>query len=227
MRSMLCAAGVLCVGATIAQADVVYSDGTFTPSTWGFETVIVGSGSSAASQSNTGNPGFARRLDNSVGGFSTVWGLSRFGTNQATRYEPVNQGAILSVDFAIDHRFVSGSAEDGQIIRLGAKQGSFVYAAGFAMTGTSDAWGSTSFLGMTAADFVALNGGGPINFSATADPIRFGFVVGNTASGANGATAIVDYDNFLVRVVPVPAPGAAGCLLGGLGMMGVLARRRR
>jgi hypothetical protein len=191
---------------------------------WGFETVILGSGSSAPSQTNTGNPGFARRLDNSVGGFSTVWGLSRYGTNQATRYEPVNQGAILSVDFSIDHRFVSGTAEDGQIIRLGAKQGSYVYAAGFAVTGTSGNWGSTSFLGMTAADFVALNGGAPIDFSATADPIRFGFVVGNASSGANGATAIVDYDNFFVRVVPVPSPGAAGCLLGGLGL---LARRRR
>lgn len=210
-----------------AMASVTYSDGTFNTANWGFETVVVGTGgTSSASQVAGGNPDTARQIVNNLnGGGGLVWGVSRFGTTNATRYEPVNQGAILSVDFAIDFRFVEGIGGQGHSVAVIAKQGMLVYGAGYAITGSTGAWGSHAVSGLTAADFTLLNGasGPAINFSASAIPIRFGFGAGNSAPNSSYSNTVM-YDNFVVVVNNVPAPAA-----GVLAACGVLcaARRRR
>ncbi len=209
-----------------AMASVTYADGTFTPSNWGFETVVAGpGGSSSGTQVAGGNPDTAREIANSINSGGLVWGVSRFGTTNATRYEPVNQGAILSVDFAIDFRFVTGIGGQGQSVAVIAKQGMLVYGAGHAITGSTGQWGSHSITGLTAADFTLLNGasGPAIDFSGTAIPIRFGFGAGNSSTGGAYSNTVM-YDNFEVVVHNVPAPAAG--VLAGLGVFG-LARRRR
>ncbi|MDX2132357.1 MAG: hypothetical protein SFY69_09920 [Planctomycetota bacterium] len=225
MTKLFAGTAFMCVFTSLACGSVTFSDGTFAPSTWGQELVTVGpGGTSAASQVSTGNPGFARRVQNTVEGGGTVYAFSRFGTDQATRYNASTQGAILTVDFSIDHRFVEGVGGDGQAVRLGAKQGQTVYAAGYEVTGSSGLWGTTTFTGLTAADFSAPGGGGTIDFSATGAPIRFGFIAVNSSTGPTYLNT-VDYDNFFVRVNSVPGPGVGVCGLAGLVAAGV--RRRR
>lgn len=227
MQIRTVAALVVASMAAPAMASVTYSDGTFNTANWGFETVAVGpGGTSSASQVAGGNPGTARQIVNTInGGGGLVWGVSRFGTTNATRYEPVNQGAILTVDFAIDFRFVEGIGGEGQSVVVIAKQGMLVYGAGYAITGSTGAWGSHAVTGLTAADFTLLNGasGPAIDFSGTAVPLRFGFGAGNSAPN-NTYSNTVMYDNFEVVVNNVPAP--AGGVLAGLGVL-CAARRRR
>lgn len=219
--------GVIGAAACVVPAlgDVVFSDANFNPGNWGFETIQTGNGgTSVASQVATGNPGTARELANSVNaGPAGVFGFSRYGTNIATRYDPATQGAIASVDFGIDYRFVSGVGGQGHGLQLGAKQGSFVYAAAYTVTGSSGVWGSYSALNILDTDFTPLNGGPAIDFSSSGAFIRFGFIVSNSTIGGPYSNT-VDYDNFAVTVHQVPAP-AAGLAL--FGLAGVAARRRR
>lgn len=222
MMSVSCVALV----ASFASADVTYSDGTFQNSNWGFETVVIGGGSSTASASQsaaTGNPGSARRVNHSTILGETLYTFSRFGTTVATRYEPATQGAILSLDWSIDARWVSGSfAGAGQAIMLGAKQGQTVFYADYDITGSSGAWVTNSATGLTAASFLPLTGSAVLDLSASGAPIRFGFVTGNSASGLS-YTNTVDYDNFNLVVRTVPSVG----VLPTLAMAGLAAARRR
>lgn len=221
--SGVCVVALLLSGS--AGADVVYSDGEFVPSTWGFETVGLGTGgTSAAAQVGGGNPGNARRLTNSVNAGGTIYGFSRYGTTQAVgRYDPAVEGAIASVDWSLQSLFVSGADAGGQAVMLGAKQGSIVYAADLGQTGSGAGWVMHGGVGLTAADFQPLNGGTPINFSASGAPLRFGFIVGN--SGAESFTSVVLYDNFSVTLRAVPTPGVAG--LAGAAVFGLSRGRRR
>jgi opacity protein-like surface antigen len=217
------AASTVLALAGIASADVTLSDTEFVPSNWGLETAILGAGgTSSGLQVSGGNPGFAREMTNTANSGGTIYGFSRFGTTTATRYEPAVQGAILSVDYSIDARWLSGAGGDGHSIMFGAKQGTFVYFADVDITGSSGAWTTHGALGLTAAAFQPLTTGAPINFSASGAPLRFGFIVGNTAPGG-GYTNVVMYDNFNVTIHNVPAPG----VLGLAGLCGVLTFRRR
>jgi hypothetical protein len=219
----LAAAMLLCGG---AKADITFSDTEFATANWGFETITGGTGGTATpSQVSGGNPGFARQVITSVnasGGI--VYGLSRFGTSTATRYDPAVSGAIGTVDFSIDAKWISGDGLFGQSIGIGAKQGSVAYYAALDVTGVTGLWGTHASLGLTAADFVAMTAGGPIDFSATGAPVRFGFVVANSAPGPASVNTAA-YDNFQVVVHSVPAPASVGMA----GMVGVVAgvRRRR
>lgn len=218
--------------ASAAQADVILSDSDFANSNWGFESAFSGltgnTGSASAAQSvATGNPGNARRVTlttgTSVG--DSIYGLSRFGTTNATRYEPATQGPIMSINWTIDARFVTGTfAGAGQAIMLGLKQGTVIYYADYDVTGSSGAWGTFGGTGITAGDFLRLDGAaGSPDLSATGAPIRLGFISGNGNGGFPYSTT-VDYDNFSVTVVQVPTPGAA--TLAGLGLRAVARRKR-
>ncbi len=219
-----------CVSA--ASADVVLSDTDFTNSNWALETVVSGptgnTGSASGAQSvATGNPGNARRVTLTTGGSfgDTVSALSRYGTTQATRYDPATQGAFSSVSWTIDARFVTGTFTGaGQGLLLGLKQGTIIYGADYHTTGSSGSWGTFSAAGLTAASFTRLDGGvGTPDFSAAGLPIRFGFISGNSNGGGQYSTT-VDYDNFSVTVVQVPTPGAVG--LAGVGVLAACRRRR-
>lgn len=213
-------------GAAVARADVTYTDGTFPSTGWGFETVIIGSASGTAVQRTTGgNPGEARRVSNTVNSATggAVWSFSRFGTTLDTRYVAGLQGAIASIDFSIDFRVVSGTLQN-QGIMVGLKQGQVVYVAGPGATIPGGAWGAHAAAGLTAADFHPVPGGaGSPDFSVNGDPIRFGFIAMNSSVGG-AFTMNVDYDNYFLRVVAVPAPGALA--LGAIGLLGAARRRR-
>lgn len=225
MRSYA-AIAVLALGVGVTHADVVYSDGTFAPSNWGFEFQTLGAGGSATAVQMTvgGNPDFCRRVSLTLGAGDApqIGALSRFGTTQATRYEPAIQGAIESVSFSIDFRRVQASGTDGQFVQVALKQGTEIFAAAGAFTGGAEDWTSYSVVGLTAGAFLPLFGGQDRpDFSTSGQPIRFGFLARHTGGAAQSFTA-VDYDNFLVRVIPAPGL-AVFAAAGGL----AAARRRR
>jgi hypothetical protein len=223
----LAIAACLSALAAPANADVVFSDGAFSPSVWVVEPINIGSGGIVnVSQVSTGNPGDARRVNITLGSQpgDTTWVFSRYGNNTATRYEPTTSGAIATINWGIDARFVDGSFPgQGQAILLGLRQGNVNYVADADITGSSGAWSSFGATGLTASSFQRLDGlAGTPDFAGTAAPIRFGFVSGNSTTGGSYFTT-VDYDNWFVEVI-VPAPGSlalagAGCVL--------IARRRR
>lgn len=216
-----------------ARADVSFGDTEFPDGGWAVESITTGfGGSSSGVQSPTGNPGNARRITNSVNaGPSSISAMHRFGTTSATIYSPTTSGAVASLDFSVDYRLVSGFG-DGQGLGFALKQGTVVYFAAYAVTGSDGAWHARSATGLLASDFVRMDGlAGTPNFSAAGANIRFGLAVSNSSTGA-GYAIVVDYDNFAVTVrqVPGPASGALGlaaaCGLGGVGGAGGRRRRR-
>jgi len=222
----VCGVVVLSAGSTVAGAAVTFSDTEFAVADWGFETIVSGpGGTSVPSQVTGGNPGFARQLVNTVnaGGGATIFGLSRYGTTNGTRYVPATDGAIASVDWSIDSRWLSGLGGQGQSITLGAKQGQVVYYADYDITGSSGAWTGHGALSLVAGDFQPRSAGAPIDFSATGAPLRFGFIVGNSGDGAYDNTVV--YDNFSVTIRNIPGPG--GVAMGAVGVGLLMGRRRR
>ncbi len=223
VRCAWAAAAALLV-ASGARADVTFSDTEFANSGWGLDTITVGAGgTSVGTQTSGGNPGFGRQVTNNITIGGEVYGLHRYGTTTATRYEPILSGAITSVDFTIDSKFISGIGGLGHGIALGAKQGSAVYRAGFDTTGNTGLWETHASSGSTAASFVSLNGGPAIDFSATGAPIRFGFLVSNGAVNETYNNVVL-YDNFRVVIHNVPAPTGVAVL--GLGGLAACRRRR-
>lgn len=219
----------LCFTSAGTLASVVYSDSTFANADWGFEVVNVGTGGSASATQSaaTGNPGAARRVSISTGAAvgDATYAIHRYGTSLATRYVASTQGAIVSVNFAIDARFVTGTfLGAGQGVYAQAKQGTNIYVAGIGVTGSAGNWVTLSASGLLVSNFIQIAGTtAPLDFSATGAPIRFGFASAN-GNGGSAFSTTVDYDNFTLEVVNVPAPSAAALAM--LGATTMLRRRR-
>src|ERR1043165_4338706 len=220
-RSLGVAASLLFVGA--AQADITFSDSVFNNGDWSVNTVgLVTGGTSTGVQTGGGNPGTGREVTNTMNLLGTIYSLHAYGATPATTYQPAVKGAVSSVEYTLDARWLSGIGGQGEGIALGAMQGSSLYYADYDITGSTGAWNTFGAVGLVAADFVSFNGGPAINLSAAGAPIRFGFVVGNYAPDQAYSNTVI-YDNFSVTIHSVPAPGAACALLG----MGAMAAARR
>lgn len=221
MNTILAAAASAVVLALPALGQVTISDGTFSDPAWIIETV--GTGSVSGAQVSGGLPGTARQVDNMLGAGSgaLIRGLHRYGTTQATTYEPLSQGAITSLQFSLNYLPLSGPT-GGQGVAIALKQGQTIYFSSPIAVGNGSTW--MTYAGeVTAASFQRMDGqAGAPNFSSTGARIRFGFMTYNSASGAGTAfTTSAMYDNFSVTVVPGPASA------GMLGALGLFASRRR
>lgn len=215
--------------ASVASASVTYTDDTFANTNWGFESFVAGSGGGSASatqSATTGNPGSARRVTLTTGPQvgDGIYALSRFGTTTATRYEPATQGAITTLDFSIDARFVTGTFFGaGQAVYIGAKQGTTIFGAYVDVTGSSGAWTTLAASNIAPSAFVYLSGPNTsFDTSATGAPIRFGFINANGNGGSPFSTT-VDYDNFALTVNSIPVPGVLACS----SAAGIITLRRR
>lgn len=222
MRTLI-AASVVGLLAWPALAQVTFQDGTFAGSQWVVETF--GTGSVSGAQVSGGNPGTARQVTNTLGSGAgaMIRGLHRFGTSQATTYEPLSQGAITSLQYAIDYLPISGPT-GGQGVAFAIKQGQVAYFAPSSALaiGNGTSWQS-HVATLTQADFVRIDGlAGAPDFGAAGARIRFGFMSYNSANGSGvGFDTMASYDNFSVSVVPAPG------LMGLAGAAGICAMRRR
>lgn len=227
MRIQTCL-GLACAAAlaSTAAADVVFSDTEFQTTNWGIDQ-LGDIGSMTASQVTGGNPGFCRRIDQTPAALagSSFYVMHRYGTTMATRYDPVTQGAIASLSFTIDYREAPAAAGNTQqTVFVAAKQGQVVFIGpGINTHGAVGNFQTYSISNLTGASFSAVGTTGSLNLSSTGEPIRFGFATAVTnTSGVWPAR--VEYDNWSVHIVQVPAPGTAA-LLGACGLVSF--RRRR
>lgn len=223
-RCIIAACTLLALTAGHAQAVVTFSDSTFANSGWQIQSETFGTSATAAGAQVTtgGNPAEARRVTlTRSAAEANIFALNLFGNTTATRYVPATQGAIASVSFTVDARFISGAA--GHALYVGLRQGSSNFiSAPLGLVSSDGTWATYATSGLTALDFANVNGSSSVDFSASGAPIRVGFAA---AFGANATGSyVVDYDNFRVDVNQVPSPAGASVLAGSLV---ILARRRR
>lgn len=202
MRQLAFAAA-LAMSAAPAFAQTVYADGNF--SGWGFERIQIpnptGGSETGVRVATGGVPGAMRRhtvtIDRDTGDFGAA--VSRFGTTTATRYMPIEQGAIVAVDCSFDVRSGGPQPETARF-GIGLKQAQVVYIARAEAPPAGDQWQKRAHVALTQNDFVRADGI-PISpdFSTNGAPIRFCLVSGATSLGAP-ATSIVEFDNFFVKV---------------------------
>lgn len=194
---LVAAAGV----AHRASADnqTVYFDGAFVLTEW----TLTNYGNRVATATHLGaggNPGKAREVTHPLNGSSNVKAFHNL--NPAGDALDLAQGAVVSLDFSIDSRFVSGVGTQGHAVRLGVVQNGIAYisSSNFATGVDAVNWSTHSINGQTATDFIRIDGlAGNPDFSTSGSPLSFGF---ETANGIAGQTVdqIVDYDNFTVTV---------------------------
>jgi hypothetical protein len=229
-RGLLSVSAVLLLvggGANSARADITFSDSTFNDADWTVHTVTTGaSGTSVGVQTGGGNPGTGREVTNTLDLSCLLYSMHTYGITPATAYQPTIDGAVGTVDYTIDSKWLAGVGGQGHGIALGALQGMNLYYGIYQITGSTGAWNTHANAGMVASDFVPFNGGPAIDFSASGAPIHFGFVVGNYAPDQAYFNTVI-YDNFSVTIHSVPAPAAAGALFGMGGLAGLSSRRRR
>lgn len=161
-------------------------------------------------QSTTGgNPGALRNMvDTLSAGQSSI---RVFNIAQAFSYDPATQGAIYVIDYVEDCRLTSSSAWIGYLrstllVEQGARR--FSPAAGYASCGGSSWLSHDVISSLRAAELQQVDGPpcavGAIcpDFSATASPLRFGYVreAAQQSASAPAGTIAHGIDNWKVTV---------------------------
>ena len=202
----------------LASGAVVVSDTEMADDHWSVVSYTQSSGgTSAGSQSLTGgNAGAFRTVVNTINSGGLIVGAH---IHEDAAWNPGTMGALTSLDFSIDVRYISPfPGGDGQAFGLAAVQDGRVFYASYDLTGSVPEWTTFSVSDVVLEDFLAWDGGADID--ADGSEITFGFYVANSSTGTPyGRTA--GYDNFLVTLIPAPA----GSVVLGAGLIAV--RRRR
>ncbi len=168
----------------------------------------------------TGNPAPAYdvTLMGNSGGPSGVFAFHRF---EPSVYDPAVEGALVSLDLAIEGSIPS-TAGTPQLLRFGIEQNGIVYESAFGALVNLAAFTNIAIPDQTASDFFSqdVRGGTPppLDFSASAAPLTFGFTTANTTSNPFGFTTRGIYDNFNVSTI-VPEPGTGMLLAMGLAFL--------
>jgi hypothetical protein len=179
-----------------------------------------------------GNPGSFRQTTHSIPDAGQSIVLAHLFTEVA--FDPGISASIAAIDFALDLRFIGGSVGTSQVgHQLLLAQGGSLYRAPSTASavalgpgnGLPGSWSSHSFAGLVAGDFVRASGSGPAtpDFSASGDPIQFGYLTQNTSIDTAIATTS-GVDNWRVEI-HVPEPSAAALLAAPL--VALAARTRR
>ena len=226
---------IISVASPVYGNSIVVFDDTFLDSNW-TQTATVRSGppifTATANQSPTGGNLDAFRE------MTHTWGSPTEATsvvidhmyNQIT-YDPKTQGAIGSINYSEDGIIISTTAppgivgrgmdifQDGVFYRSLTSTGVF-----YALTDTT--WTTFSLAGLTAADFTSFTGTHP-NFSATGDPMQFGYLRSNGLFN-EVITNVHGIDNWTVTINPVPEPSSLYlAIIGGLGLIAAWRRTRK
>jgi hypothetical protein len=218
-----------------AFATVVYFDDTFSDANWELTPFVNNAGSTSAAQVVTGGNADAYRRVTTSPGPSPAGHPAQilgFHKNLLATYAPGSLGAIAALDYSEDAIMLNGFG-DGQASGPALQQDGKVYLR-YAVFAKDANWTPKSFLGLTQDSFSLLNltdtgivdGTKHPDFSAAGSPITFGFFRFNataaTASGGGSYSIIAGIDNWRIAILPEPS----SLLLLGLGLLGLIGRRR-
>jgi hypothetical protein len=145
-------------------------------------------------------------------------------------YDPTTQGSIVSISGSIDRGlFVPGTPNNNAVFRLAIEQSGNIYFASIfnAVVVADGTYHTLSGTGLTAANFGLFTAGGFATPGSQhpdfTQPFEFGYLTLFTAN----VGAISSFDNLSIEVTSTPLPAALPLFATGLGLIGLLARRRK
>jgi len=224
--------------ANATAATITFSDGTFASSDWLLSHDEQGaSGATLTPGYPSGNPAPSIRYSGTLGGDAGDYAIMG-GAYIASSYDAGVQGAIISIDVALDTRNVSPSPVSPdpfgylyfvlhQDINGDGNFEAFSLSPS-SPDGISGSWTTSSHTGLTASAFFDELGQHP-DFSSSGGEIFFGFAGGAPTLGNDfGGPVAFDYrfDNWTATVRAVPEPSTAFLLATGLVGLAVARRRR-
>ena len=238
------ALGLVLVCASIAWADTIsFSDTEFANGDW-TQVEEADTASSATltinQNSSGGNPGAYQRGTHTWTAASSVVYVHLFSPSGGASVDP-SLGAITSIDFSFDANVflpLPTSTFDPAVgFRFVVEQGGNYYINDSGLvTSQSEGWETHSLSGLSAANFIALNGTGGAtlgdnpDFSIGGGAVQFGYVTSNTANQAFENEWGVDNWSVTVNTEgtstnPIPEPGTYA--LFGMALIGYGIYRRR
>jgi hypothetical protein len=195
--------------AVSSMPGVVFEDSEFQPADWSVATIAEPSSNGPThieeQATSGGNPGAYRKMTITMPAGPSK--LITFHTLAAAVYDPASQGPVYLVDFTQDCLVLPGTL--GAVPTLLIEQDGRRYISGGPTLCGASTWSNTVLIPGTfgAADFVQVDGPGCVagescpNFSATGNPIRFGFANSNEAlAGTAGVSGGFGVDNWKVTV---------------------------
>ena len=215
---------------TVPANAVTYFDDVFLDSNWSQVQLPFGGSSTAGQEPSGGNANEYREIENIIPANGEVWAYS---FNDTAIYDPA-LCPINWIDYQEDSNILSayfnnsginyGQAQvrggialrqnDGTVDRL------YHYASTLNHFNISEhgVWKSKSLNGLQEQDFSEWNNlSSHPDFSASGNPIEFGFVRVNTAIGSGGFTTVSGIDNWEVNVI-TDCPEPSAVVLMGLAM---------
>ena len=208
------------------HADTLFTDGDFYNSDWSQLNYISGNGSNNQTVEERpagGIPGRYRYIQNFVhsspGQASKLYG---FSFKNSAVYDPAASGAISTVDWSQDVKFLFGEGGPSQDAAPALEQNGNIFAVSPPQSTSAASWSTISLGPLPSSSFyrfdiatLQFTGEHP-DFSPAGAAITFGFVHSNTiAAGAAGIQPAVGVDNWRVQVnvqgaaTPTPTPTAA------------------
>jgi hypothetical protein len=186
-----------------AWADAVLSDGTFAISDWTVSSFTYGpfGGSTSVSQSGSGFPGQCRQMSNTAG--DNLSGALHVNVYQPFTYSPAVEGAIDSISFSIDSRYINGISSLGFIV----SQNGVTWRAGYFIN--TPGW-AAYFIVPQFADWIPVTAPPNTvpNLTAGGAPIKLGFWSANSSAQGPGTgyTNTGLYDNYSATIIRNPCP---------------------
>ncbi len=232
------AASTISASATTVLTDNSFSNVTIT-SSFASDAGTKVSGSVCGSCGNTGGPAL-ESVENATGSSAMGAIIADVGfIDNLLSYNPAIQGAISSIAFSdVRSVTIAGGPSITEILHVdpAIEQNGNIYlariAAGSFTFPGSTGFVSESFSGLTASDFVlfdvatgTFDAGNP-NFSSSADSILFGLVPYSTGLEAGELKTSIS-DDLSLGISQTPLPAALPLFGTGLGLMGLLARRKK
>ncbi len=180
---------------------IVFEDHTFVPGDW-TDALAAGttagiSASAHAEQRLTGGvPGEYRWVTNHLAGVGI---LLHQNLLTAAVFDPRTQGAISGIDASFDISGIDGFAANAYFLAL--LQDGQLYRTTRGAAGPAGSWGRVSYQGLTAADFVLVNGSapGPLDLE-TGTPIQIGYLVAISSTVTTPIDHQSGLDNFKVTL---------------------------
>jgi MYXO-CTERM domain-containing protein len=214
------------------------ADGFFDPLDWSYEVRYdIGLSSVGASVSQVPTGGNLNSFQQTS--YSMNWsGVQTYGSVYVISrhldfsYDPSVFGAISSIDYTEDQTRTSAAWSPAQVAGYSVlfQSGKVFLGTGFVFGPADFNWSERTTPGLTAADFVELDGMSVLpashpDFSSAGSVINFGYARSNSYSFSSAISHGIDNWSFTVVSIPEPASGAA---MAGLAVFALpFVRRRR